>query len=41
LIKSKVLLRQIQEIAPDKWQQLDSIDKKFNELELKMGFPQN
>ena len=36
---AKVLMRLIQEIASDKWQQLDSIDKKFDEIESKMGFP--
>ena len=36
---ARVLIRLIQEIAPDKWQQLDGIDKKFDELESKMGFP--
>jgi hypothetical protein len=36
---AKVMLKQIQEIAPDKWQQLDGIDKKYTELESKMGFP--
>lgn len=36
---AKVLLRLIQDIAPDKWQQLEAIDKKFNEMESKMSFP--
>ncbi len=36
---TKVMLRLIQDITPDKWQQLEGIDKKFNEIELKMGFP--
>ena len=36
---AKVLIRLIQEIAPEKWQQLESIDKKYDEIESKMGFP--
>ena len=36
---AKVMVREIQEIAEDKWQQLDGIDKKYTELEVKMGFP--
>ncbi len=34
-----VILRQIQKIYPDKWDELEEIDKKFNEIEKKLGFP--
>jgi len=34
-----ILERSIQKIYPGKWAELDKIDKKFNKLEKKLGFP--
>ena len=34
-----VIERQIQKIYPDKWAELDELDKKYNVLEQKYGFP--
>jgi hypothetical protein len=34
-----VILRQIQVIYPDKWAELAAIDKKFNVVEARLGFP--
>jgi hypothetical protein len=34
-----VVLRQIQHIYPDKWAELEAIDKKFNVVEDRLGFP--
>ena len=34
-----VILRQIQVIYPDKWAELEAIDKKFNVVEARLGFP--
>lgn len=36
-----VIWRQIQKIYPDKWDDLEEIEKKFNEIEKKLGFPAN
>ena len=36
----KVLNRLIQEINPAKWQELNALDKKFNEIESAMGYPE-
>ena len=35
----KVLLRLVQEIAPDQWMQLEEVNKKFDEMETKFGYP--
>ena len=37
----KVLQRQIQQIHPDKWAELEEIDKRFNAVESRLGFPPN
>jgi len=37
----KVLHRQIQHIRPDKWAELEEIDKRFNAVERRLGFPAN
>ncbi|MBN2151753.1 MAG: hypothetical protein JW839_09925 [Candidatus Lokiarchaeota archaeon] len=34
-----VLERLVQKVKPDKWAALDEIDKKFNDIESKIGFP--
>jgi hypothetical protein len=34
-----VVLRQIQVIYPDKWAELEAIDKKYNLVEGRLGFP--
>nr|MDO8118957.1 hypothetical protein [Candidatus Sigynarchaeota archaeon] len=34
-----VMERLIQKVKPDKWDELDKIDKKYNEIESKLGFP--
>ena len=34
-----ILQRLIQKVKADKWELLDQIDKKFDELEGKLGFP--
>jgi hypothetical protein len=34
-----VLQRLIQKVRPGKWDQLDKIDKKYDEIEKKYGFP--
>ena len=31
--------RMTQKIYPGKWAELDEIDKRYNEIELRMGFP--
>jgi hypothetical protein len=33
------LERQIQQIQPGKWAELDTIDQKFNTIESRLGFP--
>ncbi len=33
------LEREVQAIKPDKWEALEAIDKKFNAVESKAGFP--
>ncbi|MFX0058088.1 MAG: hypothetical protein ACFE8J_07285 [Candidatus Heimdallarchaeota archaeon] len=35
----KIILRLIQKIYPGKWNDLDEIDKKFDEIELNLGYP--
>jgi hypothetical protein len=37
----RVLQRQIQEVRPDKWEALEEIDKRFNAIEKRLGFPPN
>ena len=37
----KVLHRQIQQVRPGKWAELEEIDKKFNAVESRLGFPPN
>jgi hypothetical protein len=37
----KILQRQIQQVRPDKWAELEEIDKKFNAVESRLGFPPN
>lgn len=37
----KVLQRQIQQIRPGKWSDLEEIDKRFNVAESRLGFPPN
>jgi hypothetical protein len=34
-----IIERMIQEIAPDKWAELEAIDKKYNVVEARLGFP--
>ena len=34
-----VIHRQIQHIPPDKWAELESLDKKYNVVEARLGFP--
>jgi hypothetical protein len=34
-----VVLRQIQQIYADKWVELEAIDKKYNVVEVRLGFP--
>jgi hypothetical protein len=34
-----VVERQIQKIRPDKWAELEEIDKKYNAIEGRLGFP--
>jgi len=34
-----ILNRLIQKVRPDKWDELEEIDKKFNEIESRIGFP--
>ena len=34
-----IVLRQIQHIYPDKWAELEAIDKKYNVAEARLGFP--
>lgn len=36
-----VIWRQIQKIKAGKWDELEEINKKFNEIEQKLGFPDN
>ncbi len=33
------LERQVQQVKPDKWDKLEELDKKFNAIESRMGFP--
>jgi len=35
----RVIERLIQEIYPNKWEELEEIDKKFTEIENKYGYP--
>ena len=35
----EILVRYIQEIARDKWTELEELDSKFNEIEERLGFP--
>ena len=35
------LMRMTQKVVPGKWAELDEIDKRFNVLEKRLGFPQN
>ena len=37
----KVLQREIQQIRRGKWAELEELDKKFNEVERRLGFPAN
>jgi hypothetical protein len=32
--------RMTQKVYPGKWEELDAIDKRFNEVEKRLGFPQ-
>ena len=34
-----IINRMIQKVRPDKWDELEEIDKKFNEIESRIGFP--
>ena len=34
-----IIDRMIQKIYPDKWAELEAIDKKFNAVEARLGFP--
>ncbi len=34
-----IINRLIQKVRPDKWDELEEIDKKFNEIESRIGFP--
>ncbi|MFW9864713.1 MAG: hypothetical protein ACFFEN_01315 [Candidatus Thorarchaeota archaeon] len=36
-----VIQRMVQTLYPGKWDELEKIDEKFNEIEKKYGFPQN
>ena len=36
-----ILQRQIQQVRPGKWAELEEIDKKFNAVESRLGFPPN
>lgn len=37
----KVLMRQIQKVRSDKWDEYESIDKRYGEIEAKLGYPRN
>jgi hypothetical protein len=37
----KVLQREIQQIYPGKWEELEEIDARFNAVESRLGFPGN
>ena len=37
----KILQRQIQHIHPEKWADLEAIDKRFDAVERRLGFPTN
>jgi hypothetical protein len=37
----RILHRQIQQVRPGKWAELEAIDKKFNAVESRFGFPTN
>lgn len=37
----KILHRQIQHVRPDKWAELQEIDKRFDAIEGRLGFPGN
>lgn len=34
-----IVERQIQQVRPDKWAELEAIDKRFNAIESRLGFP--
>jgi hypothetical protein len=34
-----ILERMVQEIYPDKWAELEALDKKYNVLEARIGYP--
>ncbi len=34
-----LLEREVQQVKPDKWEQLDALDKKYNAIESRLGFP--
>ena len=34
-----IIERQVQQIYPDKWAELESIDKKYSAVEARLGFP--
>jgi hypothetical protein len=34
-----IIERMVQEIYPDKWAELEEIDKKYNVVEARLGFP--
>jgi hypothetical protein len=34
-----VIERMVQQIFPDKWAELERIDKKYNQVEARLGFP--
>ncbi len=34
-----IIERMVQEIFPDKWAELDALDKKYDSLEARLGFP--
>jgi hypothetical protein len=36
-----ILHRQIQQVRPGKWADLEELDKKFNAVESRLGFPPN
>jgi hypothetical protein len=37
----KILQRQIQQVRSGKWEALEEIDARFNEVESRLGFPPN
>ena len=34
-----IIERMVQQIFPDKWAELEEIDKKYNQVETRLGFP--